>query len=207
MNFDTIESLWANQTMGESKAVFLDEIKRIARATRRSQSRRFWSLTCSGVNLSLATVACIYIGLTRTSIHAGEVLPMAGALFACWAVYVLLVRRMVAEKRAARYAGDSLQDFVTQGLRQVRGEARGLKLVAALMVLVYVPLLPWAVAGLVVSGKMDTHAALGFGVLTAAQVLFFGAFCIVSFVSSIGPRTRRLRALGADLGLKDLENT
>lgn len=81
------------------------------------------------------------------------------------------------------------------------------EILAALMVLVYVPLLPWAVAGLVVSGKMDAHSALGFGVLTAAQVLFFGAFCIVSFVSSIGPRTRRLRALGADLGLKDLENT
>lgn len=201
MNFDTIESLWANQTIQESKVISLKDIKQIARATRRSQSRRFWILTCSGVNLSLATLACTYIGLTRTAIHSGEALPLAGALMACWSVYVVLVRRMVAEKRAARHSGDSLQDFVVQGLRQVRGESRGLKLVAALMVMTYVPLLPWAVAGLVASGKMDAHAALCFGALGAAQILFFGAFCAANFMGSIRPRTKRLRALGEALGL------
>lgn len=203
MNFDAIESLWANRPIEENKLASLEDLKQVARAMRRSQSRRFWILACSGVNLSIATLVCACIGLTRAVVHAGEALPLAGALLACWVVYIVLVRRVVAEKRAARHAGESLQDFVSLGLRQVRGESRGLKLVAALMVIVYVPLLPWAVTGLVAAGKMDARAALSFGALGAAQILFFAAFCIANFMGSIRPRAKRLRALDAALGLEN----
>jgi putative effector of murein hydrolase LrgA (UPF0299 family) len=76
-----------------------------------------------------------------------------------------------------------------------------MKIVAALMIVLYVLFLPWAVFGLMDSGKMDARAAVSFALLCGAQIVLFFGYCAASLRWSIAPRRKKLRALAEALGM------
>lgn len=201
MDFDSIEAEWAAQANGNEMPVTTDELHRLARATGRSQSRRRFVLIACGFNLSLATLACVYIALFRAGMRVGEALPLAGALVACWVAYGLLAWQAVSRARRAGRLGDTLNDYVAYGLQQLRVESIGMKIVAALMIVVYVLFVPWAIFGLMESGKMDAQEALSFTALCGAQIVLFFGYCAASILWSVAPRKKKLRALADALGL------
>lgn len=201
MNFDSIEAEWAAYFTGDVMPVRTDEFQRLARATRRSQSRRRFVLIVCGFNLSLATLVCVYIGAFRVEVQAAEVLPLVGALVASWLAYGMLTWHEVSRARRAGRLGDALNDFVAYGLQQLRVEYSGMKIVAALMIVLYVLFLPWAVFGLMDSGKMDARAAVSFALLCGAQIVLFFGYCAASLRWSIAPRRKKLRALAEALGM------
>ncbi len=201
MKFDSIEAEWAAQANGNEMPITTDEFHRLARATGRSQSQRRFILTACGINLSLATLVCAYIAVLRVEVQTAEALPLVGALVASWVAYGMLAWHEVSRARRAGHLGDALKDYVAYGLQQLRVESIGMKIVAALMIALYVLFLPWAVFGLMDSGKMDARAAMSFALLCGAQIVLFSGYCAASMLWSIAPRRKKLRALAEALGM------
>lgn len=201
MNFDAIEAEWAAQANGNEMPITTDEFHRLARATGRSQSRRRFVLIACGFNMTLATLACVYIAPSRAEMSVGEGLPLAGALAACWLAYGMLAWQAVSRARRAGRLGDTLNDYVVYGQQQLRVESMGMKTVAVLMSALYALFVPWAVFGLMESGKMDARDAMSFALLCGAQILLFSGYCAASMLWSIAPRRKKLRALAEALGM------
>ena len=140
-------------------------VKTMVRSERRS---RIVLIACT-VNSAIALLFVLSILIFRPNVAWDEMMPILGIQFVLALGLAMLIRLRQRRRRALGRAITTIREATEMGLENVRSEMRDAR-VLLLSACIAVPMFAVSVNQLISSGKMDSKAALSFGILLAGVI-------------------------------------